>query len=280
MNYFFSGIGANSISVSSNLPLHCYHIGIDYIYPDIIMKKLLYRLVDFYLSPLQINTKLALFAKYRILQHGEHLQAAVQIIYRKNPVPRGLILNVGVFKGGTTVFFARNFRDSKVIGFEPNPEIFPEAQKRCAPFPSITLKQTALDNKSGEMDFFVSDQNISSSLNPIIENLQFHLQKKIKVQVKTLDECVPEGEPVLLIKLDTQGRELKILSAGTRTLQQTRYVLTEMNNHDYYEGGCKYYEVDDFLRSQKFKLVNITSSYNYAGMTEYDALYENLQFKI
>jgi len=244
------------------------------------MKKFLYRLVDFYLSPLKRNPKLALFAKYRILQHSEHLWATVQMIYRNNTSPRGLILDVGAFNGGTTAFFATTFPDSKVIGFEPNPVTFPQAQKRCASFPSITLIQTALDSQSGEFDFYVSDQNESSSLNPIVENPQFRLQKKIKVQVKTMDECISEREPVLLIKFDTQGRELNILSAGTRTLQQTRYVLTEMNINDYYEGGCKYYEVDDFLRNHQFKLVNITSSYNFAGMSVFDALYENEKLRV
>jgi FkbM family methyltransferase len=245
-----------------------------YIYPA-LMKKFIYGLVDLYLSPLQRNAKLALFAKYRILQHNEHLRAAVHMIHRKYAKPEGLILDVGAYNGSTTVFFAQNFRRSKVIGFEPNPATFPEAQQRCAPYPSINLMQTALDSENGELDFFVSDQNLSSSLNPIKDNPQFHLQKKIKVQVKRLDDCIPENEEVLLIKLDTQGRELKILSGGTRTLQRTKYVLTEMNNHDYYQGGSQYYELDDFLRNRGFKLVNITSSYTFGGLTEYDALYEN-----
>src|SRR4051812_49960627 len=123
-----------------------------------MMKKIFYSLVDLYLSPLQVNTKLALFSKYRILQR-EHLWAAVHMINRKNKSPRGLIVDVGAFKGRTTIFFAKNFPGSKVIGFEPNPATFPEARKNCASFPSITMMQTALDAKSGELDFFVSDQN-------------------------------------------------------------------------------------------------------------------------
>lgn len=77
------------------------------------------------------------------------------------------------------------------------------------------------------------------------------------------------------MKLDTQGRELKILSGGIETLKKTKYILTEMNNHNQYKDGCQYFQVDAFLREHHFKLVNLTSGYNFSGLTEYDALYKN-----
>ncbi|MEO8085475.1 MAG: FkbM family methyltransferase [Bacteroidota bacterium] len=241
------------------------------------MKKIIFNLVDFYISPLKWSASLSLFAKHRIMQHNEHLLAAVHMIKRIENKIEGDVIDVGAFNGSTSIFFAKNFPGLKVTGFEPNPATFPQAKKNCENYPGISLKQVAVDQEEGELDFFVSDNNLSSSLNRITDNEQFSMKQQIKVKVMTLDGCLESVKLVLLIKLDTQGRELKIMTGGTQTLKKTKYILTEMNNHNYYENGCQYYQVDAFLREHKFKLVNISSGYNYAGMTEYDALYKNTE---
>ena len=74
-----------------------------------------------------------------------------------------------------------------------------------------------------------------------------------------------------------RGASDQILAGGVATLQRTRFVLIELNNHNLYKNTCQYYEVDEFLRSHSFKLADIIVTYRGDdGVSEYDALYRNL----
>jgi hypothetical protein len=95
--------------------------------------------------------------------------------------------------------------------------------------------------------------------------------------MSTLDEQI-SGRQILLLKLDVQGHELRVLESGIKVLQRTRFVLTEMSNHRIYSGGCQYYEVDEFLRMNDFQLVNISAAYSNTGLGEFDSLYRNNRF--
>ena len=58
--------------------------------------------------------------------------------------------------------------------------------------------------------------------------------------------------------------------------ERTRFILTEMVNHSYYQQGCHYHELDAFLRSRGFRLVDLVVTYHSYedGTGEFDALYE------
>src|SRR3954464_595767 len=102
-----------------------------------MLKKLIYKLVDLYLWPLNSNWSLALFAKYRILWDKENLLAAVDMITKqraeKPPVDE-IIIDVGAFDGGTSIFFSKHFSHARVFGFEPNPEPFARSISRTSSF--------------------------------------------------------------------------------------------------------------------------------------------------
>jgi len=80
----------------------------------------------------------------------------------------------------------------------------------------------------------------------------------------------------LRLRLRSFTSELDILKGGVELLKRTKFVLTELNNHQLYKGACQYYEVDEFLRKQSFRLVNLVVTYHTnEEVQEYDALYEN-----
>lgn len=243
------------------------------------MKKFIYKLIDFYLIPFNLNSSLGLFGKHRIMQYNEHFLATVDMINRQvrnSNMLSDVIIDIGAYNGSTCIFFAKHFPNAGIIGFEPNPGIYKKAQEQTSNLLNISVFPFALDKEEGEKDFFISDNSLSSSLNAIRNNTLFNLEERIKVTVKTLDQCLEDvNKEILLIKLDAQGSELNILKGSKMTLKKTRFILTEMNNNNLYENGCQYYELDEFLRKNNFSLVNITSGYNYAGITEYDALYRN-----
>jgi len=134
------------------------------------------------------------------------------------------------------------------------------------------------------LNFYVTSNDVSSSLNAI-NNKEVHAEEykvalnvknEVRVQAKKLDTYT-EGKNILLLKIDTQGHELKVIDGAKKTLQNTKFVLIEMANHNMYVNGCMYYEVDELMRKNNFKLVDLIVTHRKRGIvvTEYDAIYAN-----
>ncbi len=248
------------------------------------MKNLLIKLLrSFFRSP-------AFFLKFRdtiMTNAAEHLYRTRSYIYSQGFESTGIyILDIGAASGDTCRWFARNFPGAKVIGFEPVFASFQKAQHNTKELTGVQLYHLALSDLNGTAEITVTKDNLASSLKKIsaaeLEKMQleergkFSAQRSETVKKQRLDEVLTGNEPVLLMKIDTQGTELEVLRGAVRTLSRTRLVLVEMNNHRLYEEAAKYHEVDEMLRSKGFCLIDIYVTYRPAGvLKEYDALYQN-----
>lgn len=215
----------------------------------------------------------------------ENIIRAVRAIKKKLPNIKGelAIIDIGAFDGEISIKLAKEFPKCKVLAFEPNSAMFEVASEVVKGKPQITLKNIAISDANGTTTFNITANKVSSSLNPINSgNLagslrtELAVEKQVTVQTQTLDSLKIQ-EPVLLIKIDTQGHEMAVLKGATATLQNTLYVLAEMNNHAIYDQSSKYYEVDQWLREHGFSLEDIIVTYRKEGvtLTEFDALYIN-----
>ena len=248
-----------------------------------VLSKIKEGLLKLFLFPVNFNFRLAMSVRNRILPDYQHL-AALQLIIKemnRNSITGKLILDIGCFEGGSSVFFSKKIKNAHVIGFEANPEAYEKAKRFTGNMPHIKIENFAVSDSNGFADLYVTDNKVSSSLNPIKgEDLRFRTKDVQRVNTITLDNYMEEkdlnDENVLAIKLDVQGHELKVLKGAVRTLAKTYFVLTEMSNHAIYEGGARYFEVDSLLREEGFVLQNIFASFTYEKrLYEYDALYIN-----
>jgi len=251
------------------------------------MKQTLLGLLRAISSPFRKNERFFIPFKDILTSHSsEHLFRTIRVIRKSGCTTKGkYILDLGANDGSTTRFFAKNFPECTVVGFEPIKAMFHKAQDTIRDLPNASLKNIACYDREGEADFHISANFLSSSLlasRP--EELQKEtaaFQKSVsevsveKVKTMRLDDAAREAGEILLIKIDTQGTELMILRHGIETLKKTDFVLAEMNNHSMYENSCQYYEVDAFLRSQGFRLADMVVTYRDSNDTvkEYDALY-------
>lgn len=254
-----------------------------------MLRSIANKLIAFYLLPLRINPRLFYYVKGVFFTTGsEHLYWASRYIKRHLNTPADwIILDVGGFNGATSLYFAREFSGRRVYCIEPNARMWPFLAEVAAEHSEILVMKCALGRRKGEAVLHVTANNVSSSLNEInvqeVERTSAVFQRMLKeeaeakVDVSTLDDEFQDSPGVLLVKLDTQGTELDILKGGVRTLKKTKFILTEMNNHQLYKNTCQYHELDEFLRHHSFELIDIVVSYRGDdGMTEYDALYENV----
>jgi FkbM family methyltransferase len=247
-----------------------------------ILKRIKDFLLTLYLIPAKMNFRLAMSLRNRILPDYQHIAALQLMINKMNrKLDMGnLILDVGCFEGGTCTFLSK-IKNVKVIGFEANPEAFKKAVETTKNNPSVKIENFAVSETNGFADIYITDNQVSSSLNPIAGgNLKFSTKKVERVKTISLDGYLAEyslqNDKILAIKLDVQGHELKVLRGAIKTLARTFFVLTEMSNHTDYKGGTTYFEVDALLREQGFTLQNTFAPFTYEeALYEYDALYLN-----
>ena len=124
-------------------------------------------------------------------------------------------------------------------------------------------------------EFHLTKDPVSSSLFSVKESKEISYSNTIQIKVTTLDEFFQGKEEILLMKLDVQGAELRILQKGKETLKRTKLILTEVLNSELYDGSCMYYEVDECLRKNGFIIYSLFANYNDEGTKYYDVLYIN-----
>ncbi len=250
-------------------------------------KNILSKVIGLYLFPFKPDTRLYHYVKDRFFTGStEHLYRAIRHIKNRGlATQRSIIIDVGGFDGGTSLYFAEQFRDLEIYCVEPNSRMIPQLKEVEARERRIHVLHMALGNSRGQARLHVTSNNVSSSINelnlaeigkqPAVFQGWLAEEAAEDVRVSTLDDEFKDQESVLLIKLDTQGTELDVLKGGVETLKRTSFVLTEMNNHEMYKNACQYYEVDAFLRAHSFRLADIVVTYRAAqGVQEFDALYE------
>jgi FkbM family methyltransferase len=247
------------------------------------MKKTLVSLLRFMIS----NQFLFLKLKDMIFSHpAEHLFRITE--YAKTNLKTKLnlpILDVGAADGATASYFSKNFKSATIIAFEPIKKMYKIAVENNAKNSNVIIRNLALCDLVGKKEINITTNYLSSSLNsindrevdlqPMAQKEKFKVIEKQIVATSTLDLETAHLKEILLIKMDTQGSELTILKNGIETLKKTHLILVEMSNHDIYQKSCQYFEVDQFLRENDFKLIDLIITYRPQGkVSEYDSIYE------
>jgi FkbM family methyltransferase len=241
------------------------------------LRKLADILIALYLLPLKVFTRLGLYVKGKILTHEEHYLVAIDVIRRYYKSDGGVIVDIGAYDGDSSIFFARALPEHKILAFEPNPLSYQKAKTNIQKYNNVALFDFGFYKHAGSLDFYVTSNDVSSSLLSIKDFSEISLKTKIKVQVKTLDDFFASYPNILLLKLDVQGAELDILMSGTETLKKTSLILTEVSVTEMYEGGCLYHELDRFLNAHNFLIHTIISNYNHEGTKYFDVLYKKIK---
>jgi len=149
--------------------------------------------------------------------------------------------------GANTGQFARAIHEviphAFIYSFEPLPDCFGELQKLAQKMETFQAFNTALDDRSGAAVIYRSEWSPSSSLRPMA---QLHKENfphtagmsSQAIQVRRLDAYADELDikDNVLIKLDVQGYEDKVIAGGKRLLQRAKILIVETSMEPLYEG--------------------------------------------
>jgi len=149
----------------------------------------------------------------------------------------------------------KNYKVKSIL-FEPHPESYKRLKRKYK-----DVRQIAVSNKKGTMDFVICKDSKASSLQmPNTKALsknyynpdRFKVKKKIKIEVDTLDNQIKEQIDVL--KIDAQGHERQVLEGAKRQLPGIKAVKIKLMYSSTYKNQPTPESIDKLLKQYGFKL--------------------------
>jgi len=179
-----------------------------------------------------------------------------------------MIVDIGA-SGGIDKRWKNLTSSFKCILFEPDPREYSKL-KENSDSNSIVLN-SALSDSTKKVEFHLcKKQEVSSIFPPNFDLLnkfpdaeRFEVQKNISLNADTLNNQLKKAgvNEVDFIKIDTQGYELSILQGSSDYLDRAIGLEIEVEFVEMYKGQPLFDEVDGFVKSNNFSLVDLKRSY-------------------
>tara|TARA_A100001515_G_scaffold129495_1_gene116238 strand:- start:1036 stop:1677 length:642 start_codon:yes stop_codon:yes gene_type:complete len=167
----------------------------------------------------------------------------MKIEFKKEYLKKRIIVDVGSSAYPLQAYGTPD-EDAEIFLFEPRPDFYQELVDKYGNEENYHLSTLALSNNIGTSTFYSTQKRNCSSLfepNKEEENINRRWEEAFNyetfdVETNTLDNIFQDFERVDYMKLDTQGNEYDILSAGKELLTKTMFVKVEVHLTEYYKG--------------------------------------------
>ena len=204
------------------MKLHAFHFtphGLVKAFSHLRAGRRLCRATGLKLRPLLLDSVNSMTAAYNVhstFQH-DHL-----------PLPQ-TIMDIGANVSQMTRLLLGMNRDAKVLSFEPNPALHPLGD----------VWRIALSDSDGEADFFIpSDDSGWGTIEGRKDSISSNT-RHFRVRTNRMDSLIRAGEvpweslkrPILL-KIDTEGSEKRVLDGFGKYLSDVQYALVEVENNE------------------------------------------------
>ena len=169
------------------------------------------------------------------------------------------VLDVGAHMGE----FAQRIRtilpNAELVCFEPLEEPFTKLTERFRGQPNFRAIRCALGEKAGQHQIHDNEYTPSSSLLPMNElhkqSFTFAVKEQTEmIEVRRLSDVVRELDlrDPLLLKLDVQGFEDKVIVGGEDVVARAKIIIIEVSFQPLYEGGPLFDDVYRLLKERSF----------------------------
>ncbi|NIP53052.1 MAG: FkbM family methyltransferase [Phycisphaerae bacterium] len=169
------------------------------------------------------------------------------------------ILDVGANTGQFASQFHRLFPDAKIYSFEPIEHCYKELLRRMGHTPKFRAFNFALGEKNGQTQIYLNDYTPSSSL-LLMQDLHkraFPFTGHVTTQdieIRRLDDISEELDIVekILVKIDVQGTEDKVIIGGERLLSRASVLIVETSFQTLYKGQILFHGIYEMLGQRGF----------------------------
>lgn len=220
------------------------------------------------------NTTIVIRRKPRIkikthpsaVSDGTSMQQYVELIEKFcNFTPKNVV-EIGANFAQDAEFLRQSFslNESDVYVFEPHPQIFQEIKKRY----NFNSYELAVSNTTGRANFNAIDIDGNEYGNSGISSLRDGLttDKKnfidVDVEMIRMDEFIKNNaiSEIDFLKIDVEGMNYEVLEGFGDELRKVKVIQTEGEYKQYWEGQKLYHDMDYYLTSRNFLLVDFKLS--------------------
>lgn len=172
------------------------------------------------------------------------------------------VIDVGANVGQFAVASSRFLNPETIHSFEPEPETHARLAKHLSRVPGAKAINKALGDAPGQLPLHRNSHRHSSSLLRLADAHRNAFpfaeeQGEVSVEVSTLDHefaGMALAAPVLL-KLDVQGYEEKVLGGATETLKRVDWLIMEVSFRPLYEGETVFMDLLPKMAERGFRFV-------------------------
>jgi FkbM family methyltransferase len=170
------------------------------------------------------------------------------------------VLDVGANIGQFATTLRQAGYNGFIVSFEPQSDAHERLTKAAADDGCWTIApRAAVGASAGEVTMNISDNSVSSSALPILEQHtgsapSSRYVRKETAPVITLDQCpdVPDTGNIFL-KIDTQGFERHVLDGAPKLLERAKGVQFEMSLAALYDGQADYVNLIELMHRLGFE---------------------------
>jgi FkbM family methyltransferase len=179
------------------------------------------------------------------------------------------ILDVGANSGQYALETRKLGYKGKIISFEPVKSVYNELKKKVEKSSHWECYNYGLGDNDVDLEINISQNTFSSSILSIMpQHVNSAPESKVvnkeKICVKKLDSIfnsiVNDGENVLL-KIDVQGFEKKVLDGAKESLEKIKGIQIEMSIEELYSGEILYKDMINLLESYGFMLHSLENGF-------------------
>jgi FkbM family methyltransferase len=153
------------------------------------------------------------------------------------------VLDIGAHAGEFAKMIAQMLPGVSVISFEPLKEEYRRLEAEMCRIPNARALNFAIGDQNQTLEMHRSDFSQSSSLRKMTDLHKEAFPESAgasaeQVEVRRLDDVIAgiSIAPEILMKIDVQGYEDKVLAGAPVTLAKTRAVIVEVSFRELYEG--------------------------------------------
>lgn len=171
------------------------------------------------------------------------------------------IVDIGANDGSYSEYLSGFFQPDVIHAFEPLPSCQAPLAALGSRLPNLTVHPIALSDTPGEATFFENGYAPASSLLRVSDLSrevfpETERETAVSVTLARLDDVLPVATlaPDILIKIDVQGVEDRVIKGGRAHFSAASVVLVEMSFVPIYRGQPLFEEVHSLLESCGLRL--------------------------
>jgi FkbM family methyltransferase len=169
------------------------------------------------------------------------------------------LIDVGANCGQFSLVMHEVLPTARIVAFEPLADCFQELKRRLAHVDGLVPLNVAVGEGAGAIEFHRSSYSQSSSVRPMTAHRELFPDtarcNSLSVECVTLDAAVADLglQDEILIKMDVQGFEDKVIAGGLQTIRRASVLWVETSFVELYQGQPLFADIHDRLRELGFQ---------------------------